>query len=122
MLFPKPLAILLLSIIPFSIATHPLEVPNDTSNSSNPDVTSPPNENALGRRQTDQKLWIGYQSMFIWSAAIISTVSPLAPTLDMAQFYADVRAQAKSDMLRYSAKNPGKQPQGTWEYYRVNRM
>lgn len=120
MLFHKPVAILLLSLIPSIVATHPLEVADDTSNSFHADTTSLPNENAVERRQVDQKLWIGYQATFLWSAAIISTTTPLAPILDMKQFYANVRAKAESDMNGYSAQNQGKQPQGTWEYYQTN--
>lgn len=112
---------LLLLIMPSTIATHPLKVAHDTFNSFYTGIASLPNENALGKRQAGPKLWIGYQAKFLWSAAIVSTASPLAPTLDMKQFYADVGAKAQSDMMSYSAQNPGKQPQGTWEFYQRNR-
>jgi len=122
MLFPSSLAILLLTTLPTRIAAHLFELADNNSNSYHGDAPYLSHSYAIDKRQTDQKLWIGYQATFLWSAAIISTASPTAPVHDMNQFYADVSTKAESEILAYSARNPGKQPQGTWEFYKRNRM
>lgn len=122
MLINTPLAILLLSITASSFATPYSTVVDEASNSIHAAVTSSSDGNALRPRQSIQNLWAGYRAKFLWSAAIVSNASALAPVLDMRQFYTNVRAQAESDTSGYSFQNPGKQPQGTWEYYEVNCM
>jgi len=122
MFIHTPLAILLLSITAFGVATPYSTVVDEASNSIHAAVTSSSDTNALRPRQNTQNLWAGYRAKFLWSAAIVSNASALAPVLDMRRFYTNVKAKAESDMVGYSAQNPGKQPRGTWEYYEENRM
>jgi deoxyribodipyrimidine photolyase-like uncharacterized protein len=122
MLITTPLAILLLSITASGVATPYSTVVDEVSHSIHAAVISSSDTNALRPRQITQNLWAGYRAKFLWSAAIVSNASQVAPTLDMRRFYTNVKAKAEHDMVGYSLLNPGKQPRGTWEYYEENRM